>query len=87
MSTVFIPPALRRLTGGADRVVVSGATVGELVDAVDRLHPGVRDALVRDDELAPHVAVSVDDVVATAGLAEEVQESSEVHFVPPLGGG
>lgn len=87
MSTVYIPAALRRLTDGADRIVVTGATVGELIDRLEERFPGLRDALTREGELAPHIAVSVDDVVGEAGLAEAVGASSEVHFVPPLGGG
>ncbi len=87
MSTVYIPAALRRLTGGVDTATADGRTVGELLDALDVRFPGLRAALVENDELAPHVAVSVDDVVASAGLAEPVLPSSEVHFVPPLGGG
>ncbi len=84
---VYIPAALRRLTGGLDAVEVEGRTVGELIDALDRRHPGLRAALVDGEDLAPHLAVSVDDVVATAGLAEAVGPDSEIHFVPPLGGG
>jgi len=87
MSTVYIPAPLRRLTGGVEHVTASGATVGELIDDLESRFPGLRDALVQDGELAPHLAVSVDDVVAAAGLAEPVGEGSEVHFVPPLGGG
>jgi len=87
MATVFIPAALRRLTGGADRASARGTTVRELVDDLAARFPELRAALVRDGELPPHLAVSVDDVIASAGLDEPVGETSEVHFVPPLGGG
>lgn len=87
MTTVFIPATLRRLTNGADRVNVSGETVGELIDALDERFPGMRDALVRDGDLVPHFAVSIDDVLAETGIDESVGSASEVHFVPPLGGG
>ena len=62
---------------------VHHARVGLEVEIEIRL----RAALVQDGELPPHLAVSVDDVIASAGLDEPVTEKSEVHFVPPLGGG
>lgn len=87
MSTVYIPAALRRLTRGADRLPATGDTVGALLDDLEDRFPGLRAALVRDDALVPHLAVSVDDVLADAGLDEPVGPQSEIHFVPPLGGG
>ena len=87
MSLVYIPAPQRRLTGGAERVVAKGATVGELLDDIDARFPGLRAALVEDGELAPHLAVSVDGVLSSSGLDEPVCDNSEVHFVPPLGGG
>lgn len=87
MSTVYIPAPLRRLTGGVDHVEVPGTTVGELIDALDVRHPGLREALLEDGELSPHIAVSIDGILGSAGVAEPVEDESEVHFVPPLGGG
>ncbi|MDG2303117.1 MAG: MoaD/ThiS family protein [Candidatus Binatia bacterium] len=87
MSTVYIPAPLRRLTGGIDRAEASGQTVGELIDDLEARFPGLRAAFVENGNLVPHLAVSVDDVVASAGLDEPVAPESEVHFVPPLGGG
>lgn len=87
MSTVYIPAPLRRLTGGIDHLSVSGTTVGELIEALEERHPGLGEALLQDGELAPHIAVSIDGVMGDAGVAEPVDDDSEVHFVPPLGGG
>lgn len=87
MSTVHIPAALRRLTGGKDRVEATGETVGELIQDLAERFPGLAAELVVDGELSPHMAVSVDDELSSAGLLEPVQETSDVHFVPPLGGG
>ena len=87
MSTVHIPAALRRLTGGKDRVEATGDTVGELIQDLAERYPRLAAELVVDGELSPHVAVSVDDELSSAGLLEPVRETSDVHFVPPLGGG
>jgi len=87
MATVFIPTQLRRLTGGHDRAEVPGATVGELVDELERRFPGFRERVVEHGDLSPSLAVSVDGVISGGGLLEPVGPESEVHFVPALGGG
>jgi molybdopterin converting factor small subunit len=87
LATVFIPAQLRVLTGGRDRLDAPGATVGELVDAIDVAYPGFRARVVEDGELARSLAVSVDGDLTPAGLREAVAAEAEVHFVPALGGG
>jgi molybdopterin synthase sulfur carrier subunit len=87
MAIVFIPTQLRRLTGGRDRTEVAGATVGELVDELERRFPGFRDRVVEHGDLSASLAVSVDGEITSGGLLEPVRPDSEVHFVPALGGG
>lgn len=87
MAIVFVPAPLRRLTDGRDRLEVPGDTVGALVDAIERAHPGFRERVVADGELRASLAVSVDGDLVTRGLDEPVRDTSEVHFVPALGGG
>ena len=53
MPIVFIPPPLRDLTGGLAEVAVEGGTVREVVDALDRQFPGIKERLCRGDALAP----------------------------------
>jgi molybdopterin converting factor small subunit len=87
MATVFIPTQLRYLTGGRDRATARGASVGDLVDDLDRQFPGFRAAVREKDDLHPSLAVSVDGEIVAGGLLEPVEGESEVHFVPALGGG
>jgi sulfur-carrier protein len=87
MATVFIPAALRKFTGGNDRALVSGRNIGELIRNLDSQFPGFREQLVESGDLKPSIAVSVDGEIGTEGLLEPVTESSEVHFLPALGGG
>ena len=87
MATVFVPSLLRDLTGGKDRVEAAGATVRQIVNAIDAAYPGIRDRLVVDDMLSPRVQVSVDGNVSRLGLMERVGERSEVHFIPAISGG
>jgi sulfur-carrier protein len=87
MPVVWIPSLLQPLTGGQDQVVVSGSTVQELIDQLDARFPGVKERLCAGGQIRPHIAVAIDGDVSPEGLAQEVQESSEIHFIPALSGG
>jgi sulfur-carrier protein len=84
---VWIPSLLQNLTDGVDKVLVSGATVGEIIDHLEARFPGVKDRLVQGGEIRPHIAVAIDGDVSPEGLEQDVQESSEIHFIPALSGG
>jgi sulfur-carrier protein len=87
VAVVWIPSLLQNLTGGADKVVVSGATVAEVIANLEARFPGVKDRLVQGGEIRPHIAVAIDGDVSPEGLEQDVQESSEIHFIPALSGG
>jgi len=87
MATVFIPALLRKLTAGRESVVASGRTVAAIVDDIERQFPGFRAHVLENRELKPSIAVSIDGEVGTGGLLDTVAESSEVYFIPALGGG
>ena len=93
MSAVFyIPAYLRAFTGGQSRIEIERATpnVGEALEALWALHPGVRDRIV--DELGAvrqHVNVFVgdDSIRFTGGLETPVPEGCEISVVPAVSGG
>jgi sulfur-carrier protein len=87
MATVYIPPPLQSLSGGVTQVTINATSVRQIVERLDALYPGMRAALLDDDEFHPHIAVAVDGEVSVLGLVERVEEDSEVHFLPALGGG
>jgi molybdopterin synthase sulfur carrier subunit len=87
MATVWIPALLRHMTGGQAQVNVPGDTVGRVIEALDAIHPGVRDRLCQGGGLTRGMAVSVDGHVAPLGLLAPVDEESEIHFLPAVGGG
>jgi sulfur-carrier protein len=87
MPTVFIPSLLRKYTNGQESLIVEGRTVGEVVRNLDKQFPGFRNQIVENDDLKSSLAVSVDGDMAVGGLLEPVRESSEIHFVPAIGGG
>lgn len=84
---MFIPPLLRSLTDGAEQVQVAGSTVRQIVENLEARFPGMRSRLCEDDELKPEMSVSVDGRVSSVGLLQKVENDSEVHFLPAIGGG
>ncbi|MBL8796225.1 MAG: MoaD/ThiS family protein [Planctomycetia bacterium] len=87
MPTVWIPSLLRDLTGGHSTVTAKGHTVRELIDFLERDYPGFRQRVCDAHGLRPGLAVVVDAEVARLGLLQPVNEQSEVHFQPAIGGG
>ena len=87
MATVVIPALLRKFTDGKDRVNAKGRNIGELVQDLERQFPGLREHLIEEGDIKPSVAVSIDGDLGTAGILEPVRETSEVFFLPAIGGG
>ena len=87
MATVFIPSLMQSLTGGEKQVRVEGSTVCQIINNLDSRYPGFKDRLVEDDRVKPNISVAVDGEVTPLGMIERVNEDSEVHFLPAIGGG
>jgi hypothetical protein len=87
MATVFIPPMLRRLTRGQQRVDVAAQTLGGVIDRLEARYPGFRDAVIEDGQLRAGLAVAIGSDLATLGLLEPVPGDAEVHFLPAISGG
>ncbi len=89
MPEVWIPTAMQSLTGGQHRVQVEGRTVRQVINNLEQQFPGVKAVLydAEEDDLQTGIAVIVDGEASQIGLLERVQENSEVHFLPAIGGG
>lgn len=87
MPTVFVPALMRTLTNGTERVEVEGTTVRQIVAALEAQFPGMKARLCQGDELLPGIAVGIDGHLSTLGLRQKVQPTSEIHFLPAIGGG
>ena len=87
MAEVWIPPRLQQLTGGKQQVQVPGATIRQVVNNLEKEFPGMKEHLCQDDDIFPGIAVVIDGETANLGLLERVQENSEIHFLPAIGGG
>ena len=87
MATVFIPSLMRELAGGQDMIDVPGATVRQVIDNLEKACPGFKVRLVSNNRVKGNISVAVDGEVTPLGLLEKVGETSEVHFLPAIGGG
>lgn len=87
MAKVWIPSLLRDLTNGQAVVSAHGANVGQIIDSLELLFPGVGARLRDGNKLRAGLAVVVDSQMARRGLQEPVGENSEVQFLPAIGGG
>jgi MoaD family protein len=87
--TVKIPTQLRAATDGKDAVEVSGATVGEVLDAVFEAHGDLRERITQDGDLRRFVNVYVDgeDIRFQQGLDTEINDGEEVTILPAVAGG
>jgi sulfur-carrier protein len=87
MAIVHIPAQLRLLTGGLDRVDVSGSNLRQIIAALDASYPGLGVRLCNSDGISPGLAVSIDGAFTSRGLLAKVGPESEIHFFPAIGGG
>jgi len=87
LATVTIPLLLKDVTGGARHAQVPGATLAEIVRALDRVHPGIESRIHGGGKMNPNLAFTVDGVIVTRGLSTPVGPESEVSILPTFGGG
>jgi len=78
---------MRSLTDGAERVTVSGTTLREVLDNLDKAYPGLKERLCEGDRITPTITVVVDGEMGVEGLHHPIQEQSEIHFLPVISGG
>jgi molybdopterin synthase sulfur carrier subunit len=87
---VKIPTPLRNLTHDQDLVSAQGATLSEVVHALEGTFPGMRERLLDDGgELRRFVNIYVngEDVRFLQGLQTELGEGDEISIVPAVAGG
>ncbi len=84
---VRIPTPLRSYTGGESAVEANGATLRELLEDLDRRHPGLRFRVVDEQgRLRPHMRIFHNHSVA-ADLDRELKPGDDVALMQALSGG
>ena len=90
MATIFIPSSLRRYTAGQSKAQVSGGTINEVIEDLERQYPGVKSRLCDDSgQIKRYVNVFVNDeeIRALQGSDTSVSDKDEVSIVPAMAGG
>jgi molybdopterin converting factor small subunit len=88
--TVRIPTILRQLTGGAAEVQADGATLSDVLKAVDAAHPGVSGRVLDDDgkiRRFVNVYVGEEDVRFASGLETPTPDGVLISIIPAVAGG
>ncbi len=88
--TVRIPTTMRPISGGTSTVSVEGATLGEVLAALEAAHPGFNERLFDDTGALRkfvNVFVADDDVRYLDGLDTKVPAGETVSIIPAVAGG
>lgn len=88
--TVRVPTTLRTLTAGASEIAVEGATVAEVLDALEAAHPGFKERLLDADgglRRFVNLYVADDDVRFREGMETAVADGDTVSIIPAVAGG
>ena len=81
MARVFLPRSLAPYTDGVLEIEMPGETVRALIAGLEAAYPGLA------EKLSSRLAVAIDGDIIADPYLEAVGTASEVHFLPPVGGG
>ncbi len=86
---VRIPTPLRTLTAGKDEVAAEGATVAELIEDLERRHPGLRERLLDEKGVRRFINLFLgdEDIRFLDGLGTAVKSGDALSIVPAIAGG
>ena len=88
--TVRVPPVFRTMTAGQSTVSVEGATVAEVLAALEASHAGFSDKLLDESgQLVRYVNIFVDDddIRFLQGLDTPVPDGVTVSIMQAVAGG
>lgn len=84
---VHIPTPLRSYTARQGEVQADGATLAEILSALDHRYPGLRFRIITEqDTIRPHIRIFVNEEQAR-DLTSPLQPDDHIHIVCALSGG
>ncbi|MEM1057620.1 MAG: ubiquitin-like small modifier protein 1 [Verrucomicrobiota bacterium] len=87
---VSIPTPLRNLTAEKETVEATGATIGDVLDDLNKQYPGIGERLLKEDgslNRFVNIYVNGEDIRFLEERATPVKEGDEVSIVPAIAGG
>ncbi|MEK0449117.1 MAG: hypothetical protein RL088_1385 [Verrucomicrobiota bacterium] len=90
MPSVLIPTPLRKLTNELSEVSAAGASVGEVIENLDKAFPGIKDRIYDEaGEVRRFILIHVngEDIRFLDGVKTAVTDRDEISITPALAGG
>jgi sulfur-carrier protein len=87
---VRIPTPLRKYTGGKEAVAVDGASIANVIENLEKNHPGLKDRICEADGSVRrfvNLYVNGDDIRFLDNLQSKVKDGDEISIVPAIAGG
>jgi molybdopterin synthase sulfur carrier subunit len=87
---VRIPEPLRKLTNGADLVALEAGNVREMIDALEKAHPGIKERICDEKgnvRRFVNVFVNEEDIRFQDNLDTKLSAGTEVSILPAIAGG
>jgi molybdopterin synthase sulfur carrier subunit len=87
---VRIPAPLRKLTNDQPIVEVEGKTIQDLLAALDKKHPGLKERICDESGQVRrfvNIFVNGEDIRFKDGAKTAVTEGAEVSIIPAIAGG
>jgi sulfur-carrier protein len=87
---VRIPEPLRKLTNGSDLVAVEASSVREMIDALEKTHPGIKERICDEKgnvRRFVNVFVNEEDIRFQENLETKLPPGTEVSILPAIAGG
>ncbi|WP_428651305.1 MoaD/ThiS family protein [Roseibium sp.] len=81
MVKVNLWSGLTRFAGGETVISVEAATIGQMLDALVKAHPGLEPAIEAG------VSIAIDGEIVTGGHHLKIAPDSEVHLLQQMKGG
>jgi sulfur-carrier protein len=87
---VRIPEVLRKLTNGSDLVTLEAGTVKEMLDALEKAHPGIKERICDEQgnvRRFVNVFVNEEDIRFQENLETKLPAGTEISILPAIAGG
>ena len=90
MASIRIPTPLRKLTNELEVVQTSGATIGDILDNLEKAFPGLKDRICDEQgnvRRFVNIFVNDEDIRFLEDKATAVKDTDEISIVPAIAGG